>query len=117
MSTGYLTKNVRNVDPAIRHKVRARALRQGITMSDVVGQILAEQYGLEYQLSGEKSMGAEEQGSQFLLKLPAPLVDAVYFQARESGFTESSLIQQALAKKLRVRYTPVKRGRRPKAVA
>jgi hypothetical protein len=115
--TKYIKKNVRNVVPEIRGAVVEQALADGCTISDVVGGILAQRWGLSYESSGEKSVGAEIQATQFLLKMPPALAARINKISRASGMTESSVVQNELAEHYLIPFTPRRKGRKPREQA
>lgn len=106
----YTLKNVRNVPPNIKRAVVNEALAQDITMNDVIGQILGQHWSVPYELSGERSMGAEITGDQMLFRVP-PAVDLhIRSAARAQKITESSVVLQVLALHFGLVYTPTKRS-------
>jgi hypothetical protein len=111
----YVKKNVRNVAPELRLAVVGEALSRGVTTSDVVGEILSEQWSIPYVPSGEKPMGLELTGQQFILKMPRMMAYRAEQMSRTSGFTESSVIQMALSEHYDIPFQPVRRGRKPRA--
>lgn len=110
----YAHRNVRNVKPHIRRAVVNEAAAYQLTISDVVGSVLAARYDLPYVSARTKPLGAEPTGSQFMLRLPVPLTDAIVREARDEGLTESSVVQLALAEHYGLVYTPTRRGRQPR---
>ena len=113
----YVKKNVKNVVPEIRGAVVDQARESGCTISDVVGEILAQRWGLSYESSGEKSVGAEAQATQFLLKMPPQFVGRIHKISRATGMTESSVVQSELADHYLIPFTPRRRGRKPREQA
>jgi hypothetical protein len=112
----YILKNVRNVPVNIKRAVVNEALAQDITMNDVVGQILGRHCLVPYQLSGERSMGAEITGDQMLFRVP-PTVDLhIRADARAKKITESSVVLQILAEYFGLVYEPTKRTGRKRSV-
>lgn len=113
MSRGdYVQTNVRNVHPDIRKAVVADALEREVTLSDVVGEILAQRFRSEYEPSGRRATGLGDNGvDQFLLSLPVGIVTAVYFESKNRKTTQSSVVQMVLADHYGLPFTPVSRSK------
>lgn len=110
---GYVQTNVRNVQSDIRHAVVADALDRQVTLSDVVGEVLATYYKVPFALSGNRPVGLTVNGAdQFLLFMPGDIVDRVVLDSRRSRTTMSSVIQSALARHYGLVFSPVDRSRR-----
>ena len=112
----YLLKNVRNVPINIKRAVLNEALVQGVTMNDIIGQVLGARWSVAYELSGEKSMGGDLDGDQLLFRIPEELNTAIDRSARYQKITEASVVLQTLAAHFGLVYQPTKRGgRKPRA--
>lgn len=101
----YVHKNVKNVPPEIRRAVVADARERAVTISDVVGELLARAWDLRYEASGETSEPGLT-GTQFVLRLPQEIVLRIYLASRVSGLTESSVILSALADHYGLEFLP-----------
>lgn len=112
----YVYKNIRSVPPHIKLAVFERALEQEVTMTDVIGTVLAGRFGTSYVLSGEKTIGVDLEGDQFRIRIPPGLATKIWRQSRTTGETESSVVLSALAAYFGLEHEPVKRGRK-RAVA
>ena len=117
MRSHYHVKNVRSVSPHIKLAVFEEAIRRQITMNDVIGEILATAYDKLYELSGEKTIGAEINGDQFRVLLPEPILKEVWTDARRTKQTESSVILGRIAERFGLIHEPVRKGRKGRAVA
>lgn len=109
----YVAKNLRNVAPDIRDAVVGDAVQHGITISDVVGGILATAWDIPYELSGERTAGlkdADGQRSQLNVLIPQEMAQRIWLVSRSRGLTESSLVQSVLAEHYELDYEPVRRG-------
>jgi len=108
--SAYVRKNVSNLAPQVRKVIVDRALERDVTTSDVVGGILAEYFGLEYEEAGSELARHNRpgyEGSQLLFRLPQDIVVRVFMRARTEGLTQSSLIQKIVADHFDVEYQPV----------
>jgi len=111
MRDSYVTKNIRNVDPAIRAAVIEDALARRITLSDVVGEALSEAWDIAYTLSGEEAgRFPASETAQFNVRIPQEMATRIWLVARANGSTESSTVQGVLATKYGIEYELVKRG-------
>ena len=115
--TRYVYKNVRSVPPAVKLAVFEAAVEREVTMTDVIGTILAERFGTTYRLSGEKSIGVDLEGDQFRIKIPPGLGMKIWRESRATGETESSVVIRVLAAHFGLEHVPVKRGRKRAAAA
>lgn len=113
----YVYKNVRSVTPDIKLKVFEVAVEREVTMTDVIGSILADEFSTTYVLSGEKSIGADLEGDQFRIRIPPVLQLRISQRARKTGQTESSVVLGTLAAHFGLEHVPVKRGRKRAAAA
>jgi hypothetical protein len=108
----YVYKNVRSVSPHIKLAVFEEAVRREVTMSDVVGSVLGERFGVPYVLSGEKSIGVDLDGDQFRIRIPSALGQKIWRESRKTGETESSVVLGTIAAHFDLLHEPVKKGRR-----
>jgi hypothetical protein len=108
----YVYKNVRSVPPATKLSVFEAAVENEVTMTDVIGTVLAEHFGVAYILSGEKSIGVDLEGDQFRIKLPPSLAQKIWKESRATGETESSVVLRVLAEHFGLEHVAVKRGRK-----
>lgn len=107
----YVAKNLRNVSPPLRRAVVEEAHRRHVTLSDVVGEIVADAWDMSYELSGETTWPElSPTSSQITVLLPQDMVTRVYLIARQRGVTESSVVQELIADRFGIAYTPAKRG-------
>ena len=106
----YITKNIRNVHPDVRSEVVAQALKRGVTISDIVGETIAQAWSLPYEYSGERSIGVDLDGTQLNVRIPQEMATRIYAVSRAHGLTESSFVQELLAERYEIEYAPVKRG-------
>lgn len=106
----YVTKNIRRTDPAVRQAVVSEAKRRGVTLSDVVGEALAEAWDMEYEPSGERTMGIMPHATQLNVRIPQEMAARVWLVARTRGITEGSLVQEVLAERFDIEYEPTVRG-------
>jgi len=108
----YVYKNVRSVPPAIKLAVFDEAIAREVTMSDVVGEILGNHFGVTYELSGEKSIGVELEATQFRIQIPRSLQLRITLRSRKTVHTESSVVLGILADHFGIEYAPVRKGRK-----
>lgn len=108
----YVYRNVRNVPVHIKQAVAEEAVERGCTMSDVIGMVLAERFGGQYVMSGERSIGVDLDGDQFRIQLPVTFGEKIWKQSRKTGETESSVVLRTLADHFGVPFERVKRGRK-----
>ncbi len=106
-----LLKNVQGVEPEIKRAVYEEALARSVTMNDIVGGILAREFGADgsWVDSGEKTMGGEPTSLNFMLRLPSWMLHEIWKRARQRKITESSVVQEALARHFGLRYEAKKR--------
>lgn len=116
MRDDYILKNVRNVPINIKRAILNEALVQGVTMNDIIGQVLGARWSVYYEPSGEKSVGGDIDGDQLLFRIPVELDLEIRTSARYQKITESSVVLQTLAMHFGLTYAPTKRGgRKPRA--
>lgn len=109
----YRPKNVRNVPTNVKRALVNEALARGVTVKDVVGEILAMRYSFEYELSGETRTRATLDGDQLSLLISPEIDDELHREARDRGMTESSVVCLAIAERYGLVYHPTRRrGRR-----
>ncbi len=108
----YVYKNVRNVPAEVKLAVFEEAVRREVTMSDVVGEILADHFGTKYEVSGEKSIGVELEASQFRIQIPRSLQLRITMRSRKTVHTESSVVLGILADHFGIEYAAVRKGRK-----
>lgn len=107
----YVYKNVRSVSPYFKQALLQEALEWGVTMSDVIGTLLANHYSESYVLSGNKSIGVELT-DQLRFKIPRAVALRINFDARRTGETESSVVLGILAAHYGLIHEPVRKGRK-----
>jgi hypothetical protein len=121
--TALRLKHIRSADPELKRLVREEALARGVTMNDVIWEILDRAFrngGNQppYEPSGEKTMGAEPDSPNFRLRLPDWIHAEIWQRARTEKWTESSYVQSVVAEYFGLPYAPVRRaGGRKKQVA
>lgn len=105
----YVAKNIRNVDQAVRHAVVRAALAESVTIGDVVGGALADAWEMEYEPSGNAAVSVSG-STQFVVRLPQEMITRIYAVSRGRRITEGSVVQEILAERFGVAYTPVRLG-------
>lgn len=110
MRETYVLKNIRRPAPEVRAAVVAHALSRGITISDVIGETIAQAWDMEYELSGRRPVGIEADATQLSVQMPQEMAARIWMTSRTRGVTESSLVQELLAERFDVRFEPVRRG-------
>lgn len=108
----YVYKNVRSVPAAVKLAVFDEAVAREVTMSDVVGEILGNHFGVNYEPSGEKSIGVELEATQFRIQIPRSLQLRITLRSRKTVLTESSVVLGILAEHFGIDYEPVRKGRK-----
>ena len=105
----YVHKNIRNVDPEVRQAVVRAAVAESVTISDVVGQTLADAWEMEYELSGGSTSGIGG-STQFVVRIPQVMATRIWMVSRSKQITEGSVVQEVLAERFGVPFAPVRRG-------
>lgn len=108
MRTDYELKNVKNVPLELKEAIYAEAQERGVTMNDVVGEVLGAHWNEPYELSGERNTKVA-QGDQLLVWLPPSMLARVWATAKRRSITESAVIIDILADHYGLLYTPVRR--------
>lgn len=114
---------VRNIPQRLKGKI-ARAVRDsGRSMNDVLVEILAAKYGVEFTPSGRKA-GSREVGASgtIMLYMPSELRDAIDLDAQASGESVRNTVAKVLSERFGVPYTATgrwvgvrKRAKRPRS--
>lgn len=108
----YVLKNLSNVEPSIRACIVDEAVNRSVTLSDVIAEKLAREWDMPYALSGSQAVGLEpdEYVTQINLRIPQDMAMRIWMVGRTRSQTESSVVQEILARHYGVPYEPVKRG-------
>ena len=117
--TGYL---LNGIPPAHQRRLHKRAVKQNTSVANVIGQILADRYGIDFQPSGRPLIAptVAAASGRFSLRLPQEVVDAVRAEADVRAVTMRSVMIDALSEALKLKsppptaVDPVKRPGRPR---
>jgi hypothetical protein len=88
--------DIRNVREDIRSHVNADAEKRGVSVNDVVGEILASRYGIPFVPTGYPYQGGSD-SDHWNLRLSTVIRDAVRAHAEAVGGTSTGCILFALA--------------------
>lgn len=115
LRANYVPSYVKRVPDAVLAAVRKEAQKKNATIADTVLRALGDHYAMEVVVTGRHYQGdGAPTTSQLSFVVPEEMKTRIWTEARHRKTTESSIVVAVLAKRYKLKYEPVRRGRPPK---
>lgn len=105
-------KMMLRISPRLKEKIAAKVAKTGTGMNDLLAEILADHYSVDFAASGNaaRPVGAS---TKIVLGLPGELQALIRADAEQSGESMRNVAVKILSSHFRVKYEPTARWPEP----